>query len=256
MSVNKVNGPDSHHKKEKGNRTPMPHAAPVSPPAPSGSGLARLSLFNLTAIALLHALAGLAFAYWLILINRPNMSPQPSTFKAPFVSHNVTGVTLVLPEQWLIATAKGDGSDNETLNVGLSLRFEEKGDLENLGLWIVPANRVESSAQLLDTVYIHEFTMRQTGGKAGLIGKPLKGEEGYENETVWYDPLSANPFVAKCTDRPAAPDFPDCIRTVKPGHGLAITYQFNHRILQYWRTFDATLSPILGRTGLLHPNAT
>ena len=69
---------------------------------------------------------------------------------------------------------------------------------------------------LLDGVYLHQFEDKQLTGPPGLVGKPLTASEGFAGETVWYDALSADPFVAKCL-APVAPGEPtQCLRTVRP----------------------------------------
>ena len=75
------------------------------------------------------------------------------------------------------------------------------------------------------------FKADQLSGPPGLVGKPMSAEDGYANETVWYDPLAASPFVAKC-QAPIAPDQPGhCLRTVYLGPGVAAVYTFDEDVL-------------------------
>ncbi len=83
----------------------------------------------------------------------------------------------------------------------------------------------------------------------GLVGKPLSGAEGFEGETVWYDPLSARPFVAKCIEPVEAGQPAACLRTVHLPGQIALTYRFDASLLPYWKTFDETLKPWLVQIG-------
>ena len=73
---------------------------------------------------------------------------------------------------------------------------------------------------------------------AGLIGKPLQATDGYDGETVWYDALSADPFVAKCVAPVAEARRRRCLRTVYLGPGIAAVYAFDARVLATGREFD------------------
>ena len=107
------------------------------------------------------------------------------------------------------------------------------------------------SASLLDGVYLHQFQQAQLTGPVGLIGKPLQAGDGYEGETVWYDPLTSSPFVAKC-QAPIVEDAPGkCLRSVYLGPGIAAVYAFDQDVLTNWRKFDAELHPLLDKIGAL-----
>ena len=229
----------------------MVHPSPLSSPAPNTP-----SLFNLAAIALMLVLAGLAAAYWLIEQTPPEEAPPPSTFSPPFFRTTINGIAINIPTAWRLQTPRNSGITTQTLDANLLISFENNGNPQRVGMHVSTAEQTQSSAALLDTVYIHQFTPRQIDTVPGLVGKPLKGEEGYQDETVWFDSLSTRPFVAKCTSRPAAPDFPDCIHTITTGNGLAVTYQFNRRLLSHWRTFDRALQQLLKNTGLFPPGTT
>ena len=92
---------------------------------------------------------------------------------------------------------------------------------------------------------------QQLSGPVGLVGKPLKASEGYENETVWYDPLASSPFVAKCEAPIVAGAAGHCLRTVYLGPGIAAIYGFADDVLGNWKKFDAELHPRLTEIGAL-----
>jgi hypothetical protein len=100
-------------------------------------------------------------------------------------------------------------------------------------------------------VYLHQFLPDQLKGPPGLIGKPLVPAEGYANETVWYDAISAAPFVAKCIAPVLEAQPGRCIRTVYLGPGIAAVYSFDADVLENWRAFDAQLHPLLKQIGAL-----
>ena len=106
------------------------------------------------------------------------------------------------------------------------------------------------SAKLLDNVYLHRFDDAQISGVPGLVGKPLKDGDGYQNETVWYDPLSPNPFVAKCM-APVTEDTPAlCTRALALNDSVGLVVSFDRSLLSQWRDLDAALDAPLSQIGL------
>src|SRR5690606_19151939 len=102
------------------------------------------------------------------------------------------------------------------------------------------------SARLLDSVYVRQFSQSEAGGIPGLVGKPLGGSAAYRNETVWYDPLSVTPFVAKCT-RPVEGVAPgaDCLRVAPLADRNLAVFTFPEAVLPHWRLFDAAVEEAL-----------
>src|SRR5690606_36522236 len=97
----------------------------------------------------------------------------------------------------------------------------------------------------------HQYDEGMKDGVPGLVGKPLKAAEGYSGETVWYDPLSPAPFVAKCASG-VTPDKPDrCLRTIHLRTGIAAVLSFDATALAGWRNFDEELALWLGQIGAL-----
>lgn len=100
-----------------------------------------------------------------------------------------------------------------------------------------------ASAQLLDRVYIHDFLGQTLDGQAGLVGKQLDPQSGYDSEIVWYDPLSPNPFTTRCysaKDTMIAQNR-NCMRTIALSQNIAATYRFPDTLLPYWRELDSQL---------------
>ena len=69
-------------------------------------------------------------------------------------------------------------------------------------------------------------------------------------ETIWYDALSADPFVAKCAAPVAEGTAARCLRTVYLGPGLAAVYAFSADVLENWKRFDPEIRALLTKIGV------
>lgn len=202
--------------------------------------------FNLGAIALILAVAGLGLAYAIEAAGRAGREDITGT-----VSRTLGGRELTVPAAWLREDAERSAGFAKQVDLGLSLPLGPEAAAREIDITLVPRSRARPSASLLDGVYLHQFLPEQLSGPPGLIGKPLVPTEGYEDETVWYDAISAAPFVAKCI-APVAEGKPGrCIRTVYLGPGVAAIYSFNEDVLVNWRLFDAAVQPSLRQIGAL-----
>lgn len=201
--------------------------------------------FNLVGIALLVAVFGLSLGY---LINAAARPVAGSNRDGGIVARALGATTLTIPAAWIT-----DGSDGQSfakqVDLQVNLPLGPDGAVRKIEVTLTQRSRVLPSAGLLDGVYLHAFTADQLTGPPGLIGKPLTSQEGYENETVWYDPINASPFVAKCA-APIADGAPArCLRVVYLGPGIAAIYGFDMDVLGNWRKFDAEMHPLLDRIG-------
>jgi hypothetical protein len=202
--------------------------------------------FNLGAIALILAVAGLGLAYAIDAAGRAGREDLTGA-----VSRTLGGRELTVPKAWLREDAERSAGFAKQVDIGLVLPLGPEAATREIGITLVPRSRARPSASLLDGVYLHQFMPEQLNGPPGLIGKPLMPIEGYENETVWYDAISAAPFVAKCI-APVLEGQPGrCIRTVYLGTGVAAIYSFDEDVLASWRLFDAAVQPSLRQIGAL-----
>jgi hypothetical protein len=202
--------------------------------------------FNLGAIALVVALAGLGFAYVIEAAGRASHEPVTGA-----VSRTLGGHELLIPAAWLREDAERSTGFAKQVELGLALPLGPDAVPRRIDITLVPRSRARPSASLLDGVYLHQFMPEQLSGPPGLIGKPLVAAAGYAHETVWYDAISAAPFVAKCI-APVTEGQPGrCIRTVYLGPGIAAIYSFDEDVLVHWRQFDAALRPSLEQIGAL-----
>lgn len=202
--------------------------------------------FNLAVIALVVALAGLGFAY--VIEGATRAERQGLTGE---VSRTLGGRELKIPAKWLREDAERSEGFAKQVEIALMLPLGPDAAPREIDVTLLPRSRARPSSSLLDGVYLHQFMPEQLSGPPGLIGKPLIAAEGYANETVWYDALSAAPFVAKCI-APVVEGHPGrCIRTVYVGPGIAAVYSFDQDVLDNWRAFDALIHPSLKQIGAL-----
>lgn len=219
-----------------------------SAPALAGNNNSPLP-FNLAAIALLLMILGLGAAYVLAALVRGKDVMAQSTFEPPFIGQAIGATSLVIPKSWYHSPAPRSGEFADRIDLRINLRLAPGAPLVPLDLRITSTSRVQPSSYLLDAVYLRRFSSTQAEGPVGLVGKPLRSADGFQNETVWYDPLSVRPFVAKCIDAVAPGQSAACLRTVHLPGQLAVTYRFDAALLPYWRSFDQTLKPWLVRIG-------
>jgi len=205
-------------------------------------------IFAIGAIVLAVALAGTGLAYSIDYLSR-RTAGAPAEDNGGYTIM-IAGSDLTVPAAWLRFADQRRSGFAEELNLALDLDFGN-GNEANVELDLLPASYAQPSESLIDQVYLHKFGMAQTGGVPGLVGKPLQGADGYAGETVWYDPLSAHPFVAKCLE-PVEENLPArCLRTIRLTPRLAAVYAFDEDVLINWREFDAAMAPKLERLGLV-----
>lgn len=217
----------------------------VAPPTTDLRG----TLYVLGVISLVVALLGLGAAYAIDAASRSARISPHRLDTATILTRSIGGHNLQIPLAWFRNAEGGDANFSKEVSLLFRLPVGPEGAMRSVDVAIVPRSTVRPSARLLDGVYLHVFDDTEVHGPAGLIGKPLKWVEGYSSETVWYDPLSADPFVAKC-DGGTAPSGPgECLRIVNLAPGLAAIYRFPADVLESWRTFDAQLGIPLGQIG-------
>ncbi|MEO6395877.1 MAG: hypothetical protein ABIO40_08200 [Devosia sp.] len=217
-------------------------AAPALKPAPHSVP------YNLGVLALGAGLVGLALAYGIDAAVRtaPNAGNGETV-----VARSLGGRELTIPISWLRAETDPTAGFAKQIDLTLTLPLGPNGAPEAIAVTLLPRSQVRPSSSLLDGVYLHQFMPEQLSGPPGLIGKPLVAEDGYADETVWYDPISSNPFVAKCIAPVSGETVSRCVRSVYLGAGVAAIYDFQIDALQGWRGFDAAIREPMGRIGAL-----
>lgn len=205
--------------------------------------------FTLSAIALLILLVALgAASAFATLLGRPQ---APAATEAT-VSRLLLGRPLTIPAQWLREpSAPGQQGFASAVELSLALPLGRGGAPLTMAITLLPLSQARPSAELLDGVYLHQFMPNELAGPPGLVGKPLYANEGYAGETVWYDPLSQAPFVAKCMAPVAGTGGGDCLRTVALADGIAAIYRFDAEALYAWKDFDRVVGEALNRIGAM-----
>ena len=195
------------------------------------------------------AMVGLAAAWGVSSLIQRQQTIIRSDDGGPRASQTLLGKQLSIPVSWFRDGPPKNQGFASSVALQLTLPLGKNGALTAIGVTLLPLSKVRPSISLLDGVYLHEFMPEELSGPKGLIGKPLTATEGFENETVWYDALSATPFVAKCIAAPDGQGPAQCLRTVALSGGIAAVYSFDADVLDDWRAFDSELKSRLDQIG-------
>ena len=224
----------------------MPSPSAARPPQTHSVG------FNLAAIGALVALVAIAFAYAIDGAGRnAGVAPHRAVEDEVTLTRTIGGRDLEIPLSWFrYAEQRVEGFARQ-IDLQLLLPLGKNAAPVPVEVTLLPRSRVRASASLLDGVYLHQFQpVEMNDGPAGLIGKPLEQRDGFAGETIWYDALSADPFVAKCAAPVAEGTAARCLRTVYLGPGLAAVYAFGADVLENWKRFDPEIRALLTRIGV------
>lgn len=204
--------------------------------------------FNLLAIVALVALGAIALAY---AVDAAGRSAAPRSDAAATLTRTIGGKDLEIPVGWFRYSEQRVEGFAKQIDLQLMLPLGPDATPTPIEVTLMPRSQVRPSSRLLDGVYLHQFqASERDDGPVGLVGKPLKAVEGYAGETVWYDPLSVDPFVAKCAAPVAESTSPRCLRAVHLGPGLAAVYAFSADVLENWKRFDPEIRAALARIGI------
>jgi hypothetical protein len=202
--------------------------------------------FNLGGILVAVALLGIGLAYGLDNARRQH---RAAATEVGTITRTLAGHEYAIPITWFRFDEQKSEGFAEQIDLRFVLPLGAEGTMRAIDVQLIPRSRARPSASLLDGVYLHQFLPRQLQGPPGLVGKPLTPKEGFEDETVWYDALSANPFVAKCMAPIAGEGQARCLRTVLFSD-IAAVYAFDADVLDNWRSFDPYMLELLSRIGI------
>lgn len=211
----------------------------------SGHSLA----YNLAGIGVLALLLAVGAAYLIDEMGRAARTPMPGIADGNPINQTISGRELTIPTTWFrYGEQIRDGFTNQ---IDLRVMFAPDGSDIALpvDVTLLPRSRARTSSSLLDGVYLHQFADETLSGVPGLVGKPMLASNGYSGESVWYDAISPNPFVAKCLEAVEAEGTSQCVRTVYLPSGIAAVYAFDATVLQSWRQFDAEMERWLTSIG-------
>jgi len=207
--------------------------------------------FNTSAIAVVLALLGLGAAYLIDAAGRGARIQSHRLDTETSLTRTLGGRDFEIPLSWFRYEEQRVEGFAKQIDLRLEMPLGVEGRREPVDVTLLPRSRARPSAALLDGVYLHQFLPEQLNGPPGLVGKPLRPDGGYRDETVWYDALSAEPFVAKCSAPIAPATAGQCIRTVYLGPGVAAIYAFPETALLHWRDFDTLMGAKLAQIGAL-----
>jgi hypothetical protein len=224
----------------------------LAPISTNGPAETRGSLaYNLAGIAVLVLLMAVGLAYVIDRTSQSVARSAPALGDADVIEQTIAGRDLEIPSSWFRYGEQMKAGFTSQADLQFVLDLAPEADRLAIDVTLLPRSRARSSSALLDAVYLHQFEDGVIGGVPGLVGKPLIAQAGYVGETVWYDPLSPVPFVAKCA-RAVQPGRPDqCLRTIYLQSGLAAVLSFDASALPAWRRFDQELALWLGQIGAL-----
>ena len=205
--------------------------------------------YNLAGIGVLALLLAVGAAYLIDELGRASRIPAPSLDDPDPISQTISGRELAIPTAWFrYGEQIRNGFTNQIdLRILYSPEGAETAIPVDITLWA--RSRARDSARLLDGDYLHQVWEETLSGVPGLVGKPMRSSNGYAGESVWYDALSPNPFVAKCVDPVATDGVAQCVRTAYLPSGIAAVYTFDATALQSWRQFDTEMERWLSHIG-------
>lgn len=216
-------------------------------PAETHSSLA----YNLAGLAVLALLLAVGLAYLIDRAGQTTTRAAPTLSDKEDVQQTIGGRDLDIPATWFRYGEQMKAGFASQVDLQFMLNLTPDAEAIPIGVTLLPRSRARASSALLDAVYLHQFEDGVVGGIPGLVGKQLAARGGYKDETVWYDPLSPVPFVAKCA-KAVVPGQPDlCLRTIHLQSGLAAVLSFDASALPAWRNFDQELALWLSRIGAL-----
>lgn len=205
--------------------------------------------YNLAGIAAMVLLLAVGAAYLIDEMGQSVRTPTPTLEDDRPITQTISGKELSIPTAWFrYGEQIKDGFTNQ---VDLRVMFAPDGGAMPLpvDVTLLPRSRARTSSSLLDGVYLHQFGDETLTGVPGLVGKPMRDGNGYAGESVWYDAISPNPFVAKCEKPLEADGAAKCVRTVYLPSGIAAVYAFDATVLQSWRQFDTEMERWLSKIG-------
>ncbi len=104
----------------------------------------------------------------------------------------------------------------------------------------------ESLRSQLDPVYKRLARNAGVEAGAGLAMLRLSTQEADDRDIIVYDPATEDGFIARCIKKRIT-DTAVCHRTITPGAGLLIRYQFDQSLLAEWRALDLAVKVKVSR---------
>ena len=184
-------------------------------------------------------LLAISFADWTSNSTGANASQKSGAYR-----FSIAARELVVPASW--AQKSEMVQDAALASLQLAIPMDFGGEKTALAVSLLPSSKAAPSAYLLDKLYIHNFDETEPLQQFGLVVKNLRAKDGFEDETVWYDALSASPFVAKCLEEKVGSSHKtSCISTMLVNKRVSALIQFDGELLPYWRSLHSELLRLL-----------
>ena len=194
--------------------------------------------FNLGLIVIIIISLALGLAYYIDNLSNSKKT-EPSLLNISSKTLQIiANKNLKIPNQWFRYDIPTERQIVEKIELVFLLPILDNEQNAYIDVTIEPLRKAQTSILLLNNVYLHQFLPQEIKQINGLIGKPLKDSLGNIGETVFYDPISAKPFTAKCMQGLNGNTPKRCIRTVQISEKLVATYSFDYAVLIGWRQFD------------------
>ncbi|GLQ18748.1 hypothetical protein [Maritalea porphyrae] len=193
---------------------------------------------NILILLICLSLLGLATVYALDFFEETRNIQRQADNK--LVEFSISATKMQAPRTWITSDFNEEQSVVNLLQLSIPIEIEDFSI--KVTTTLLPAARAAPSAYLLDSLYIHNFAPGPSDQRFGLVVKKLRNEAGYEDESIWYDALSASPFVAKCLNEEAAnTNAKNCITTVLVNKRVSALIQFEQSLMPYWRPFSVAM---------------
>lgn len=97
----------------------------------------------------------------------------------------------------------------------------------------------------LDRIYTRYFSDHAWAGPNGLVGVKLTEESGYAGEDLFFEPESAEPFVARCMTDGQPELAATCLREILIDDNLIARYRFDKALLGDWEKMDPAIRGLI-----------
>jgi hypothetical protein len=186
------------------------------------------------------------------------LAPTPASFieehaaptlRTDSVSISVSGMKFVIPANYIIyASARQSGPRKE---IALFTTFPDFKGYTTSNASLFSGNAADSpviflllreeqfkisEAERLQRVYMTYVTDPQgKPGPFGLTEYAFRDDSGYHNEDLFVGQDNGQPIVLRCVRFSAEVPSPSCLRDIRLGHDVALTYRFKRANLGHWQ---------------------
>lgn len=170
---------------------------------------------------------------------------------------NLGQTALVVPRDLVRFAGQRRDGQVERLELVLPWQAIDRSSTEN-AVPFVPRGQVYISlspsedtldpAKRFAAIYQRFLDQSVLSAPQGLTGRRFLAESGYDGEELFYDPVSPTAYFTRCA-APIADQPSICLRELRLGDKLDITYRFPRDALIQWRRLDQTIMALLGAIG-------